>query len=107
MIPRFKKIQVDQVDKTAIDRLQGNIDSIFSILPKLEILDGQLLKGIKLTTGSVNLVSHKLGRPLIGYVIVLKSASTDIWDDQLSNTLSDKYLTLNCTSDVTVSMWVF
>lgn len=107
LIPRFKKIQFEKLDKDLIDRFQSNVDTVISTLPTITILDGQLLKNIKLDSSAPNSVLHKLGRELIGYIIVGKSANCDIWDSQNANTLKDKYLILNCTSDVTVNLWVF
>jgi hypothetical protein len=70
------------------------------------LVQGQLLTGIPLVTGS-NVINHKLGRKLQGWIIVGVNAVANIYDSQASN--QTPQLTLNLTSDAvaTVNLWVF
>lgn len=71
-----------------------------------EITKGQLLQDIVLINGKT-VVNHKLGRPLIGYWVVLKNAAAEIYDSQDTNQMPQLTLVLNSNAAVTVSLWVF
>lgn len=100
----FQKIStatplVDQV----VEKIQVSFDSIFN----KEILDGRLIADIALASGSTNHVEHGLQRAVVGYIVVKKSANSTIWDSESSNTRRSLFLDLNCSSAVTVTLWVF
>jgi len=67
---------------------------------------GQLLTGIKLTSG-VNVVNHGLGRQLQGYFVVLNSASATFYDNQSTNSKPTLTLILVASANTTVSLYVF
>lgn len=65
-----------------------------------------LLTNIALVTGS-NSVSHKLNKPLTGWVIVRKRAVSDIFDTQDSNPTPSLTLLLTASANVTVDILVY
>ena len=65
-----------------------------------------ILSDITLTSG-VNVINHTLGQKLQGYVVVMKSASSDIFDMQNTNPSPQRTLILNASAPVTVSLLVF
>ena len=84
-------------------QLQDNVDAAIGPIIDKPIVDGVLLKSIALTTGSIDIVSHKLGRTPLGYIIVKRSADSTIWESETNK----RSINLNCSADVTVSIWVF
>jgi hypothetical protein len=73
-------------------------------LARLPLLDGALVEGRALSTTPVD-VPHGLGRTWRGWIVVGKSANIDIWESgQRDRT---RYLTLDASGTVTVSLWVF
>ncbi len=70
------------------------------------IVGGLILPGIALTTGT-NVISHKLGRKLQGYIVILKSADVTIYDTQATNQMPDLTLKLVASGAAAVSLYVF
>jgi hypothetical protein len=83
------------------------IKLILEEITNKRLIDGNLLLGVSLVTGVDNIVTHKLGRPIVGYLITQKSADCRIWDNQLTNEQKDKFLNLETSANVTVDIWVF
>jgi len=54
-----------------------------------------------------NVVNHKLGQKLQGYVVVLNSADATFYDMQSLNPNQDKTLIIVASSAATVSLIVF
>lgn len=71
-----------------------------------EIVNGLLLTSIPLAMGD-NVINHKLGRKLIGWIIVGQNASATFYDKQASNQTPDLTLVLNSSAAVTANIWVF
>ncbi len=70
------------------------------------LMAGNLLAGIVLVTGA-NSISHRLGRKLVGYIVVLNSAAVTVYDSQATNQYPDLYLILNASGATTISLYVF
>lgn len=100
----FKKIKSED---STLNRMQDQVEFTISQLVRTEILDGRLMKEVKLQTGSTNVIEHKLGRAIRGWVLTRKRANATVWDSQDSNTRQDKFLNLECSADVSVDLWVF
>lgn len=90
-----------------IQQLQDAINLPLQDISAKTILDGQLLKDVILKTGSVNTINHKLGRNLVGYIVTMQDAQSNLWSTQASNKLPNLTLYLSCSADVTLSLWVF
>ena len=97
---KYKKLHSED---NVIRQLQDNIEVVISPIIDSAIIDGVLLKNIHLTTGSIDVVSHKLGRTPLGYLIVKRSAESTIWESETNK----RSINLNCSANVTVSIWVF
>lgn len=104
MIPQLRRVRSDD---NVVRQLQDASDAIFKVITVKEILDGILLEDISLLSANPNVINHKLGRKLRGYIIVRQDTNTNIWDSQTSNTTPSLTLVLNCGSNVTISLWVF
>lgn len=70
------------------------------------IVNGRVITGVSLVTGS-NTINTLLSRKLQGWIIVSKSAASDIYDSQATNNMSDKTLILNSSAPCVVSILVF
>ncbi len=93
-----------------VNRIQEHIEQAFQPITKAEIIDGAFLQSVELTTGSDNIVEHKLGRQVIGYIVVSKSANSVIFDkinDATDTTDKKLFLNLQCSANATVNLWVF
>lgn len=104
-IKPIKKLQ--GFEDELVDRFQDNVEAFTNQLSQKQIIDGQILKNITLITGSVNEVSHKLGRELTGWIIIRNRANSILWDSQDSNLRKGLTLLLNCTANTVVDLWVF
>jgi hypothetical protein len=83
------------------DRLKAVTDAILSN----PLLDGRLLT-VDLASGAFTAVSHGLGRPPQGYLVLRRSANAAIWD-QSNSTDASAFLYLQPSATVTVTLWVF
>lgn len=92
---------------TRLNQTLARARLMFEEIQRKPIIDGILLPSIVLTSGAANIIPHKLSRPLIGYIITLRSADCSIWDEQSTNTQKDTYLNLQTSANVTVDIWVF
>lgn len=90
-----------------LERIQENVQAAIGPLLQASIIDGILLKGVVLTTGQPNLIEHKLGREPLGWLLVRKRATADVWDAQDDNSLPSRSLDLRSSATVTVDLWVF
>lgn len=98
----LKKIKGTTAELT---RLQSNLDNWAQTMQKTGIVNGVLLQDISLVSSTINTVEHKLGRTPLGYIVVTKNANANIWNEV--STFTSKFLMLQCSSDVTISLWVF
>lgn len=99
----FKKVQTQNQD---LNSVQSNIEQFVKPLVSNALLDSVILKNINLEVGD-NQIDHKLGRELLGWVIVKTSAASAIYDKQSTNSNSSKLLILNASVATTVSILVF
>jgi hypothetical protein len=70
------------------------------------LVNGNLLNGIKVTTGA-NVLNHGLGRSLQGYMVVMNNANVTFYDSQSTNPRPSLTLILNASGDATISLYVF
>lgn len=70
------------------------------------IVNGSILTQQVLKAGT-NIISHKLGRKLQGYIVILNSAAATFYDEQSSNQSPQLTLVLVASAPTTVSLYVF
>lgn len=68
--------------------------------------NGQLLKSVTLASGT-NVINHKLGRKLQGWVLTRVRAAVQLHDTQDSNPRPELTLQLVSSGAVTVDLYVF
>jgi hypothetical protein len=68
--------------------------------------NASLLSNISLQSGK-NVINHKLGQPLQGYIVVLNSANATFYDNQSVNPAPQTTLIIIASAPTTVSLLVF
>ena len=101
----FYKVQLEEMDH--VELFQDNVERVLGPILSSEIWDGVLLRDVYLETGTVQRIKHRLGRDIVGYVVVMKDTNASIWDEQTNNTQRDLFLNLQTSADCKVSIWVF
>jgi len=95
-----------QTDNEILNRIQDRLKAVIAAIIGKPIIDGQLLDGVTIESGSSSTpVAHKLGRMPRGFIIV--SGIPDVVIERASR--DDRFLYLQAAgSTVTgVSIWVF
>ena len=104
MATRFGRVLQADVDVTlSQDRMQEVTDFI----ERCSLIDGKLVSDAELTTGQDNEVGHGLGRIPQGYIVVDRNANSVVSTSSTLNRNPKNSLILNCSANVTVSLWVF
>ena len=98
----MKTIQPKDYD---MDVIQRNTKEFVQQLENNIILSGVLLKDITLTSASSTIIDHKLGREYQGYIITKLNANSVVYET--TSTYPSKHLTLNCSANCTVSIYIF
>lgn len=93
-------------DDQALMHLQTNWAQQLNPLVSSAICAGTLLKSIQLKTGA-NVISHKLGRNLQGWIVTRLRAGITIYDTQDSNATPALTLTLTASAPATIDLCVF
>ena len=99
----YYKVGVESFED--VELMQDSLERTLQPILTSDIIDGTILKNVFLATGAVNIIAHKLNRPLLGWIIISKSAVADIYQSETNK--PNLFLNLNTTADVTVSLWVF
>lgn len=99
----FKKLQAKDTD---LNMVQFNIEQFVKPLVDNVLLNHVLIKDVMLDVGD-NVIDHKLGRQLQGYLVVKKSDNSNIYDKQTTNKTQTKTLVLNSSASVLISLIVF
>lgn len=103
MLAPLKKIRVEDRD---LQNVQDNVSIFVNSIKDKQILDGRLIESIVLDSGSnPTSIAHGLGRTPRGWIVVGQDAAADIYSS-VSDTPTAT-LDLNCSADVTISLWVF
>jgi hypothetical protein len=100
-IKDFKKVSSANEDTS---KLQERLQEFFQPLVTNPLLDGVLITGVDVGTTATQ-IKHNLRREPIGYVIVGLNANATVWE--ASRDLYSAFLTLQASSPVKVSLWVF
>lgn len=98
----FAKVQSDD---RVISQLQDNAGKVIDALAAVPLNSGILLNEVVLAA-SDNTIYTTLPTGLIGWIITKKSANSNIYDKQSTNT-NTKTLVLNSSAIVTVDIFVF
>ena len=103
-VQRFKKIFVEDAN---INQIQENIEQVLEPFIINPILNGVLIKEVNIVSGTTTNIEHKLGRKPLGWIVTRKRADSRVWDLNDTNTAQDKTLSLTCSSNVKIDLWIF
>ena len=90
-----------------LNKIQERVEDAFLPVSEAAIVDGSLITGVSLASGTTSIVPHNLRRRLKGWIVVGKNAAQHVYDVQSSNEDPDKFLYLTAGGTVTVDLWVF
>lgn len=94
----------DQKLRPILDRLK----EVVRVLSNKQLIDGQLLEEVAVLkyapTNYVNMIPHKLGRKMNGYIVVRAFPNVGISEDVPSD---ETFIYLRSTLAATISLWVF
>lgn len=99
-----------RVIRTLEELVDRNLDDLAAVIRQFTEKPGNdysLLEDIELTTGSTNLVTHKLGRKIRGFRIVDANAASTYYRDTSSTADLSIYLPIVVSANVTVDIEVF
>lgn len=89
----------------AVDEQLEKAREVLNELLRVEIVRGILLEDVSLSSGA-NVINHRLGAKVRGWVVIRKNANEDVWEPaKLDN--SDKQIQLDASGGVIVTLWVF
>jgi len=103
LIPSFKKTRTDDA---SLRQVQDSIDLVFGQIIRRKILDGVLIENVSLVSGT-NIVSHTLGRPINGFLVVRRNANEEVWNSTTDRINESLAVALDASGTVTVSLWFF
>jgi len=104
IIKNFKKLDTVNSD---LNKVQDNIQTFVEPLVINPTLDGNLVKNICLLPLVSNEVTHGLGRIPLGWMVVRKRKDSRIWDLQDTNSTPSKTLSIACSHECQIDIWVF
>ncbi len=99
-------LPLQQTDNKDLSILQTKWKSILDPVLSNPLIAPVILPGVVLYSGT-NVVNHRLGKKLTGWIVIGNSASTTFYDKQASNQQPQLTLVLNASGDCTVSLLVF
>lgn len=103
---RVRSLRKVYVDDAAVQKLQDSLYDYTQPITNSAIIDGlQLVKIPLIAANSPQLVEHKLGRIPLGYIVTSRSANSVIWDSEPQ--LPSKHLSLSCSVDCVIGLWVY
>lgn len=102
-----KSLRKLESENPELNKIQEYVQQSIAPIIKSVILNGVLVKNVKLKTGQDNNINHKLDRNISGWLLCRNRANARVWDNQDQNDLSKKTLRLLCDTDVTVDLWIF
>lgn len=86
--------------------LQLKWSSILNPLIAQPLSQALILPHLIIMTGS-NIINHRLGRVLQGYLVILNQENATFYDDQENNQMPDLTLNLISSADTIISLMVF
>lgn len=102
-IKPFRKIQTSNAE---LMRVQDAVAEVISPLAKVPLLDARVIKAAQIGTSATG-IDHGLGREPLGWFVIDKSQTADVWRSPTPSQAPNKLLMLLATSPVTVDLIVF
>jgi len=91
----------------SVREMQYRLEETLRPVTGSSIIDGRLSDDISLASGTTTKIAHKMGRSIIGCIVVGKNAAQHIYDQNSGKSDLGTYLHLTASGTVTVNVWVF
>lgn len=98
--------RVDTTD-SKMREMQYRLEETLRPVTDSSIVDGLLIEDIDLASGTTKKIAHKLGRNMIGWIVVGRNAAQHVYDANAGKSDLDQFLYLTAGGTVTVNVWVF
>ena len=98
--------RVDTTDPS-IREMQYRLEETLRPVTSSSIVNGRLIEDVSLASGTTSKIAHKLGRSIIGWIVVGKNAAQHVYDENSGKSDLSTYLHLTASGTVTVNVWVF
>jgi len=85
---------------------QSTVDAFNGLITQNQILYGNFIKNIQLDGVTPVNVAHKLKRKFQGWIVTGINANENVWQTT-TQALPEKFLQLQSSDVVTISIWVF
>ena len=90
-----------------VKNLQYRLEETLRPVTGSFIVDGRMIEDIDLASGTTSKIAHKLGRKLVGWIVVSKNAAQHVYDVNSGKTDLNLYIHLTASGTTTVNVWVF
>ena len=98
--------RVDTTD-SSMREMQYRLEETLRPVTDSSIVDGRLIEDVSLASGTTSKIAHRLGRSIIGWIVVGKNAAQHVYDENSGKSDLGTYLHLTASGTVTVNVWVF
>lgn len=102
----MKSLPIMSTDVQPLALMQTSWANALNPILTNPLVAGELLTGVALSSGA-NVVNHKLGRKLQGWVLTRVRANATVYDTQDLNARSQLTLLLTSSAAVIVDLYVF
>lgn len=102
----MNKLPIFKSDDEQFMLHQTKWSSVLNPVISIPFNDGQTLKSVTLNSGA-NIINHRLGRNLVGWIITRLRGPASIYDTQDSNPNQSQTLYLNSSATVIADIFVF
>lgn len=106
----YGKLKRIQSTNPELNRIQDATIAAVNPVLACPIVNGNLVTGVNLDRTKDNVINTGLARNFIGWFTTRRSNAVgfvDIFESSTTNNSPDKFLILNCLSDITVDIWIF
>ena len=98
--------QIDPENQN-ITQTQSNVNTVVKQIANSPIIDGVLIKEVDIGTADT-VVEHKLGREPLGWIVVRKNETGEVYESTTSNPNRSKFLLLKgSTATTDTNLWIF
>jgi hypothetical protein len=87
---------------TQLQRLQDNVSNAISEILRVGLLDGRLFTQT-FTASADTTIEHKLQREPLGWIVIGKNATADVWEVSKDS----RFIVLQADQNVTITFWIF
>jgi hypothetical protein len=98
----MKSLKDQHSSNPDVSLLVSNLKEWSNQFKNIPFMDGRLIESVSISTGTTE-ISHGLNRTPVGWFIVTKNANGNVWEVSKSRTK----LTLDTSTNLTASIWVF